>query len=211
MRRGGLLAPEVFVQFTLSGTAVNGVDYNTVTPYLTLAANQSTRLIEFVPKPAVNFGTAEAKTIKMTLKADAAYALPAPVANLLVVPRKLTYAGWLAENGLPGSDEALVNYGFAVNPARPTDIATMLRMPKASAANDRLTITFRRKPGISDARYQVEYSNDLVNWSTGPAVVEDITPQVSPNDPAAAVFRATRPISQATRAAMRVRVLMPGE
>ncbi len=32
MRRTGLLAPEVFVQFTLGGTAVNGADYNTVTP-----------------------------------------------------------------------------------------------------------------------------------------------------------------------------------
>ncbi|WP_035610767.1 cadherin-like domain-containing protein [Haloferula sp. BvORR071] len=213
MRRGGLLSPEVFVQFTLSGTAVNGVDYNTVTPYLTLASGQSTRLIEFVPKPAVNFGTAEAKTIKMTLKADAAYALPAPVASLMVVPEKLTYSGWLAKNSLPagGSDQALLNYGFAIDPNRPRDAASLARLPKYTTADDRLTLSFRRKPGITDARYQVEYSNDLVNWSSGPAVVEDITPQVSPNDPAAAVFRAKRPISEATKAAMRVRLVMPGE
>jgi hypothetical protein len=213
MRRGGLLAPEVFVQFTLSGTAVNGVDYNTVTPYLTLAAGQSTRLIEFVPKPTVNFGNAEAKTIKMTLKADAAYALPAPVANLLVVPKKLNYPGWLAEQGLPaaGNDDALMRYGFAVDPLRPYDAASLVRMPKAATAGDRLTVSFRRKLGITDVRYQVEYSNDLVHWSSGPAVVEDITPQVAPNDPAAAVFRATRPISEANKAAMRVRLVAPGE
>ncbi len=213
LRRGGLLAPEVFVQFTLTGTAANGVDYNTVTPYLTLAANQSTRLIEFTPKPTVNFGSAEAKTIKMTLKADPAYALPAPVANLVVVPKKLTYAGWLAENGLPatGSDELLVNYGFAVNPARPTDPATMARLPKPAISGDRMTLSFRRKPGISDASYRVQYSNDLLNWSEGPGVVEDITSQVSPNDPSAAVYRAVRPISEANKAVMRVRVVMPGE
>lgn len=213
LRRGGLLAPEVFVQFTLTGTAANGVDYNTVTPYLTLAAGQSTRLIEFVPKPTVNFGSAEAKTIKMTLKPDAAYALPAPVANLLVVPKELTYAAWLAENGLPaaGSDKLLLNYGFAVNAARPADPASMARLPKPSISGDRLLLSFRRKPGISDARYQVEYSNDLVNWTKGPGVVEDISSQVSPNDPAAAVYRAVRPISQINRASMRVRVLMPGE
>lgn len=213
MRRGGLLSPEVFVQFTLSGTAVNGVDYNTVTPYLTLAAGQSTRLIEFVPKPSVNFGSAEAKTIKMTLKADAAYALPAPIASLMVVPEELTYSGWLAEHGLSAEsdDGSLVNYGFSIHPGGLMDAASLLRLPKYAASGDRMTLSFRRKPGIADARYQVEYSNDLVNWSTGPAVVEDITPQVAPNDPAAAVFRATRPISEADKAAMRVRIVLPEE
>lgn len=213
MRRTGLLAPEVFVQFTLGGTAVNGTDYNTVTPYFTLGAGQSTRVIEFVPKATANFGGAEAKTIKMTLKADAAYTLPAPVANLVLVPKELTYAGWLAENSLPagGNDQALLNYGFSVNQGNPSDIANLVRLPKATTTGDRLTLSFRRKPGISDARYQVEYSTDLVNWNKGPAFVEDITPQVAPNDPAAAVFRATRPVSEANKAAMRVRLVMPGE
>jgi hypothetical protein len=213
MRRGGLLSPEVFVQFTLTGTAVNGVDYNTVTPYLTLASGQSVRLIEFVPKAAVNFGSAEAKTIKMTLKADAAYALPAPMANLVIAPKELTYSGWLAEHGLPvgGNDQTLLNYGFAIDPDRPYDVASLVRLPKATAAGDRLTLSFRRKPGITDARYQVEYSNDLMTWTTGPAVVEDITPQVAPNDPAAAVFRAMRPISEVDKGAMRVRIVMPEE
>jgi hypothetical protein len=82
-------------------------------------------------------------------------------------------------------------------------------MPKSAAANDRLTLSFRRKPGVTDLRYQVEYSTDLVNWSTGPTVVEDITSQVAPNDPAAAIFRAKRPISEVDKAAMRVRLVMP--
>lgn len=213
LRRTGLLSPEVFVQFTLTGTAANGVDYNEVTPYLTLNAGQTTRLIEFVPKSTVNFGSAEAKTIKMTLKADEDYSLMAPVANLVLAPKELTYAAWLAENGLPagGSDEAFLKYGFAINLANPNDAANFARLPKATTIGDRLTLSFRRKPGISDARYVVEYSTDMVNWSTGPGVVEDITPQVAPNDPAAAVFRATRPISEVNKAVMRVRLVAPGE
>ncbi|WP_367871016.1 Calx-beta domain-containing protein [Luteolibacter sp. Populi] len=208
MRRDGLLSQEVFVRFTLSGTAVNGVDYHTVSPYLTLASMQSTRLIEFVPKASVNFGSAEAKSIKMTLTADAAYALPAPMANLMLVPKKLSYPAWLAEQGLSaaGDDDALMRYGFAVDPLRPFDPA---RMPKAAALGDRLTLSFRRKPGITDLQYQVEYSNDLVTWDSGPAVVEDITSQAAPNDPGAAVFRAKPAISEARKAAMRVRLVMP--
>jgi hypothetical protein len=210
MRRGGLLSPEVFVQFTLAGTAVNGVDYNYITPYLTLAPGQTTRLIEFVPKAAVNFGSAEAKSIRMTLKADAAYALPAPVAHLMLVPKKLSYPAWLAESGLAGdSDEHLTRYGFSLDPQRPWGPASLARMPKAVTRDGHLTLQFRRKPGVTDLQYQVEYSNDFLNWTSGPAVVEDITAQAAPNDPGAAVFRAKRPISEADKAAMRVRLVLP--
>ncbi len=210
LRRGGLTSPEVFVQFTLAGTAVNGVDYNYITPYLTLAPGQTTRLIEFVPKATVNFGAAEAKNIRMTVKADAAYAAPAPVAHLMLVPRKLSYPGWLAEHGLAGdSDELLARYGFSLDPQRPWGPASLARMPRAVTQNGHLMLHFRRKPGVTDLQYQVEYSNDFLNWTSGPAVVEDITAQAAPNDPGAAVFRATRPISAADKAAMRVRLVLP--
>jgi hypothetical protein len=52
--------------------------------------------------------------------------------------------------------------------------------------------------------YQVQYSTNLNQWQTGPDVIEDITPQVAPNDPAAAVFRSKTPISAQRVAAMRV-------
>ncbi len=118
-------------------------------------------MIEFVPKATANFGSAEAKTIKMTLKADAAYTLPAPVANLVLVPKELTYAGWLAENSLPagGNDRALAE----LRPRQSSQSerhSEPVRLPKATTTGDRLTLSFRRKPGISDARYQIEYSTD---------------------------------------------------
>jgi hypothetical protein len=210
MRRGGLLSPEVFVQFTLAGTAVNGVDYNYITPYLTLAPGQTTRLIEFVPKPTVNFGNAEAKSIRMTIKADAAYVAPAPVAHLMLVPKKLSYPAWLAESGLAGeSDENLARYAFSLDPQRPWGPASLARMPRAVTQNGHLMLHFRRKPGLTDLQYQVEYTDDFLNWTSGPAVVEDITAQAAPNDPGAAVFRAKRPISEADKAAMRVRLVLP--
>ena len=212
MRRSGLTSPEVFVQFTLGGTAVNGTDYNYVTPYVTLAAGQTTRVFEFQPKPTVKFGTAEGKMIRLTVKPDAAYAIPAPSASVTIVPSQLNYDAWLAANPLAtsvsGSDK-LTRYGFSVDPQRPTASETLARLPKTSLENGYLVLRFRRKPGITDLQYGVEYSNDLRQWSGGPDVVEDITSQVSPNDVGAAVFRAIHPMSRDAAAYLRVRLTLP--
>jgi hypothetical protein len=207
IRRSGLLSPEVFVQFTLSGTAKSGIDYNTVTPYLTLAPGQTTRIVEFVPKASVNFGSAEAKTIRMTLKPDAAFASMVPAANLVLVPQRLSYDEWLASRGVEASDEALIHYGFSTGlPANHPSVFT--RQPKATIENGYLTLRFRKKPGITDMNYVVEYTNNLNQWQTGPEAVEDITPLVAPNDPAAAVYRSKTPISAQRVAAMRVKLLL---
>ena len=56
--------------------------------------------------------------------------------------------------------------------------------------------------------YVVEYTNNLNQWQTGPEAVEDITPLVAPNDPAAAVYRSKTPISAQRVAAMRVKLLL---
>lgn len=211
IRRGGLTAPEVFVQFTLSGTAKSGIDYNTVTPYLTLAAGQTTRIVEFVPKPGANFGTAEAKTIRMTIKPDSAFASMVPAADVTLVPQRLTYDEWLAARGMTASDEALIHYGFSLGTTAAIHPSMFARLPKASIENGYLTLRFRKKPGVSDMNYQVQYSNNLNQWQTGPEAVEDITSQAAPNDPGAAVFRSKTPMSAQKVAAMRVKLLLETE
>jgi hypothetical protein len=216
MRRAGLLSPEVFVQFSLEGTAVNGVDYDQVAPYLSLSAGQTTRLIEFRPKPDVEFGDAEGKNIRIRVQPDSAYALAEPDAEVMIVPEKVDYASWLAEHGFPPDGGGvtgtplLTRYGFAVDPRRPGAVESMRRMPRAVLEDGYLTIRFRRKPALADLVYRVEYSNDYNQWFGGPDYVEDITSQVAPDDPGAAVFRARRPISEAASGGMRVRLELPG-
>jgi len=207
IRRGGLLSPEVLVQFTLSGTAKSGTDYNTVTPYVTFGAGQTAKVVEFVPKANVTFGGAEAKTIRMTVKADAAFASMVPSADLTLAPERLSYDQWLAARSANASDDELLRYGFSQG-SLPSDGSMFARMPKATVENGYLTLRFRKKPGVSDINYQVQYSCNLTNWQTGPDVVEDITSQVAPNDPGAAVFRSKKPMSAEKVASMRVNLLL---
>jgi hypothetical protein len=210
LRRGGLTSPEVFVQFTLGGTAKSGIDYNTVTPWLTLAAGQTTRLIEFVPKPSVNFGTAEAKTIRITVKPDTTFATMVPSADIVLAPRRLTYDEWLFDRGLTASDGALLQYAFNTG-AQPNDPSMFARQPKATLEGGHLTLRFRKKPGVSDMNYQVQYTTNFTDWQSGPDAVEDITAQAAPNDPGAAVFRSKTPMSAERVAAMRVKLLLETE
>lgn len=211
VRRGGLLSPEVFVQFTLSGSATNGTHYNRLSPYLTMAAGQTTKIIEFIPKASVNFAGAEGRTIRMSIQPDAAFASMVSVANLVLVPQRMTYDEWLAAGGKPASTATLMNYGFAQVSSDILDPVANARLPKATMENGYLTLRFRKKPGITDMDYRVEYTNDLVHWLNGPSVVEDISSQVSPNDPAAAVFRSKQPISAEKAAMMRVKLLLDSQ
>ena len=207
MRRQGLTSNEVFVRFSLSGTAANGIDYRAVTPYLTMAAGQTTRVIEFQPTEGVEFGGAEAKSIRMTITPDPAYALRVPSAMVALVPGELDYPGWLAASGLEeggdGTADALrLRYGFG-----PGESGGAAAFPRPEVRDGHLVLSFRRKPAIGDYLYRVEYSNDFTTWFTGPDWAEDITFHVAPDDPAAAVYRSVKPISEADVAAMRVRLV----
>lgn len=214
VRRGGVIAPEVFVRLHLSGSAANGSDYDHVPTYLNFSPGQTTRLIEFRPKPDVDFGGAEAKLIRLDVLADAAYARSGEGATVTLAPERMVFASWLDDHGFedgvePGGMPLETRYAFAVDPQQPGAAETLRRLPRAVVEDGFLTLRFRRKPAIRDLVYQVEYSNDFTEWRTGPEHVEDITWQVAPDDPGAAVFRATRPMSEADRAVMRVRVAAP--
>ena len=212
LHRGGLISSEIFVRFTIAGTALNGIDYQSVASSVTLGPNVTTKQVVITPKAAVAFGDAEAKIVRMTIKPDASYLVSGSPGEVLIVPRKLTYDMWALENGAPASstevtDEALMRYGFAPGPEQSPGYFD--RLPKVTIDGGYLTLSFRRKPALTDLRYEVEYAGDFVNWQSGAGVVEDITSQVAPNDPGAAVFRAKEPMSARSSAGMRVRLVQP--
>ena len=206
IRREGLLSSGFVAQFTFTGTAKNNTDYTAVTN-TTFAAGDTMKLITFQAKPTVNFAGADAKTIRMTIKPDASFIAMVPTADLVVVPQRLSYDEWLAIRGANASDDEMLRYGFSQG-TLPADNSMFARMPKATVENGYLTLRFRKKPGASDLNYQVQYSNNFTDWAFGPDAVEDITSQVAPNDPGAAVFRSKKPLSAEKSASMRVKLLL---
>ena len=131
---------------------------------------------------------------------------------MTIVPARLNYDDWSAANPLASSvsnSDKLIRYGFSLDAQRPFATDSQARLPRMSLENGHLVLRFRRKPGITDLQYGVEYSNNLRQWSGGSDVVEDITSQVSPNDIGAAVFRATQPMSHDPGGFMRVRLSLP--
>jgi hypothetical protein len=220
LRRSGLTSAEVFVQFSLDGTARNGVDYDYVTPFLTMSPGQQTKIISITPKPGINFGEAEGKIVRMKIKQDPNYAVADSSAQLIIVPKILSYDGWLADHsiqafGASGSYEPevpmLMRYGFGMDPMGSPDSEDLIRLPKSVLAGGHLTLSFLRKPGTSDLDYEIQYSTDMVEWKSGSEFVEDITSSIAPTEPGRSVFRAKQPIAGTPAAAMRVKVNLNGE
>jgi hypothetical protein len=219
LHRQGAIDRSVTVQLNFTGTAVKNVDYVTPPSSISFAAWDTEREIHITPKATATFGTAEAKTVLFNIKPSNSYVSNSQTNRLLIVPRIQTYESWLTSTTLgqtdPNADPGghgmnlLLRYGFSLDPVNPTSSLAAQRMPKVEFINDYLTLRFRRNPAISDLVYQVQYSTDLVHWNQGPEFVEEITHQVAPTDPGAAVFRAKAPASANPRAAMRVVITKP--
>ena len=207
VRRGGVLSTNFIVQFDLTGTAKNGTDYDSVATTASFAAGDTMKLVRFQAKPTVNFAGAEAKSIRMSIKPDATFIAMVPSVDLMLAPQRLSYDQWLAEHGANPSDDEMLRYAFSQG-ALPSDPTMSARMPKASIENGYLTLRFRKKPGVSDMNYQVQYSCNFTDWQSGPDAVEDITSTAAPNDPGAAVFRSKKPMSADRVASMRVKLLL---
>jgi hypothetical protein len=177
-------------------------------------------VITINPKANVSFGDAEAKIVRMTIKPDPSYSVTVPSAQLMIVPKILTYDAWLAENSAPATASIasgdsglpmLLRYGFGMSPDGDPGASDRARLPKPAGENGFLTLSFKRKPGISDLNYEVQYSTDMIEWKTGTDFIEDITSSIAPDEPGRSVFRAKQPMSASRAAAMRVKLSLSGD
>ena len=103
----------------------------------------------------------------------------------------------------------MLRYGFSLDPENPFSQLSRDRMPQIEFMDGHLVLRFRRKPGISDLDYQIQYSTDLVDWKTGAAYVENISRSLAPDDPSAVIYRSKAPMNQVPAASMRVVLTKP--
>jgi hypothetical protein len=71
--RTGSTAAALTVNYSLGGTAINGIDYNSLSGSATIAAGSASAAVVIVPKPATSY--AGSKSVTLALAANAAYNL----------------------------------------------------------------------------------------------------------------------------------------
>ena len=151
------------VPIATSGTAINGVTYQTVASSITIPAGSATANIAIVPQPdTIAQGD---RTAIVTLGTFAA----------TVVIRDKPIDEWrfdkfVAPNAPAAADLAdadadgirnLTEYALNLEPLSPDGIA----QPPVTIADGFLTLSYVPKSWATDLVYVVEASTDLVNWS----------------------------------------------
>ena len=183
--RSGDTNPAVTVNYSISGTATNGVDYATLPTSVTLASGAMATNIIVTPIPD-NCPEGD-RTVTLTLLPSANYALTT-VSNATVVIHDRPIDAWrlasfttaeLADPSISG-DLAdpdhdglsnLMEYALGLPPKAPT--AT--NRPYASVATGYLTLTYTRAKAATDVSLVVEQSDDLATWHSGTNYVQQLS------------------------------------
>lgn len=214
--RAGSINPSVLVRLTITGTAVNGVDYNTVSSFVNFTPQQTTALISIVPKSTANLTNGN-KYVQIAIKPDVTYKTVSPASDrVFIVDQMLTLAAW-QQKYFPGSStdpslfgaqdtgntgiRNLFRYAFGLNAQSPQNSNGR---PLFQIIDGHLCVSYREPVSVTDINYSVEVSDDLVTWNAG--CVEPIVISAFTNDAEMVSFRATNVMSGTPKQFMRVHV-----
>ncbi len=214
--RVGSVNPSVLVRLTISGTAINGTDYNSISSFVNFAPLQTTALISITPK-ATAILTNGNKFVQIAIKSDATYKTASPSSDrVYIVDQMLTLAAW-QQKYFPGATGDLAafasqdtgntgirnifRYAFGLNATAPQSNGR----PVFQILGGHLCVSYREPVSVTDINYSVEVSDDLVTWNAGR--VEPVTIPAYTNDTEMVSWRATNVINgSAPNLFMRVHV-----
>ncbi len=217
IRRSGVLQAPVDVFLSIGGTAANGTDYEWVSDWITMAANQVTAVIAVVPKAtAVLEGGAE--TVDLAVLPDAAYlTLATNTARVVILARGSdTFAAWyqreftdttlaLAQFAQQDSGGAGIThferYAFGLDPHQPLADG----LPRPFMHQGRLVVTFRKPLGVTDVTYNIRGLTDLREAAGSQVPVELIPAPDGSDDPQRVYYQVTPPAAGAPRAFIQVK------
>jgi hypothetical protein len=221
LSRTGATDRSVLVRLNIGGNATNGADYDRIDNFFSLAAFQTSAVIQIMPRSGAVLQN-NAESVILTIRPDPAYRAGTPaMASVTIVPDVMHLSNWQQTN-FPGNTQSpqtfalsdpgntgiqnLLRYGFGLNPANPRAGAAAL-LPRPELRDGHLAIRFHRTPAAEDLDYRVEASEDMLNWRVSGSEVEDISMQEPPGDPTNAIFRVTQPAVQSSVRFLRVRVV----
>ena len=124
------------------------------------------------------------------------------------------YLAWKDANGITndqgdGDGDGIVNfaeYGFGTQPKVPDSGALARSMSLRDGGEDFFAITFQKSLLASDLTFEVQISNDLVNWIAGDAVTMVTEIPNGGGETATATWRSTAPMTSDKKQYLRVRL-----
>lgn len=216
LSRTGLMDRSVLVRLQTVGNATPVVDYVRLPSFVNLTANQTTALIPVTPSATAVLKNGD-EVVNLSVTPDAAYRTGTQSrATVHLVGTEHSAEAWRAAQ-FPGNHTPLATflaqdqggqgvsnllcYAFGMDARAPG----MDNRPKLQWDNGHLAIEFFNDHAARDLRYLVEFSEDCRSWSTGPGVVEDITP-LNPTDARWSQWRAVPSTASDPAQFLRVRV-----
>jgi hypothetical protein len=223
IHRSGMLDRSTVVRLGLGGSAVNGLDYQRISPLLAFAPGQSAAIISVTPlanRPVL----ATPKTVEVRVLSDpnSVYLTGLPVsARIYLVEELMDFDLWRAQQLPEATEESallagldpdrdglpnLVEYAFGLDPNQADSAEARSVLPQARVRDGHLTIEFRKRVAAVDLEYTVEVSDDLRTWRAGGREFEEISiPEFSAR-PEMVVLREGTPIRTAPQRYLRVKV-----
>jgi hypothetical protein len=203
------------VNYTISGTATNGVDYNSLPGSVTMAAGSATATI---PVQAVGDAIAEGtETLTLTVAPGTGYNIgPVNAATIKILDRPIDdwrhtnfTAAQLADPNASGdladldqdNVQTLAEYALGLDP----NIASALPVPQNNGGY--LTLTYTHRKSATDTTVTVEATHDLKDWSV-PVQTQQVG-VVDQGELELITVRLTTPMSQDFQGFLRLKVTRP--
>lgn len=218
MSRDTVIDRSLLVRVSVGGSATSGTDYQAVPRFINLLPGQTTALIPVVPVVAAGGESRPAKSVQVSLVADASYLVAGPRdAEIQLVPERVNFGSWRArhfaatEGSLAAFGAAdtggtgvpnLLRYAYGMDPLK----LDPRRLPKVVVRDGRLTVDVWRRMGADDVEFVAEVSSDLTSWSSAPEHVERVFLPENSANPEILCFRAVTPVKDARQLFMNVRV-----
>ncbi len=216
--RESILDRSVFVQLTVSGTAANGTDYQSIPAFVNLAPFQTTALIAVTPKSTAILSNG-LEYVQLLIRTNAAYKVSnVSSARVMILEQQMSFNAW-QDRFFPGASSDLTAFGnldsgfkgirnlhryaFGLDPSAPQ---LSRGAPEFKIVNQRLTVAFRRPYSVVQVQYAVEVSDDLVTWHSGDQWWEQFTAPEHANDVEIVSYRSKQTVSDTPKLFMRVRV-----
>jgi hypothetical protein len=221
--RTGATDLDLTVAYAISGTAVNGSDYQTIPGTITLASGSSSATVTITPIPdTVADGD---RTVVLTLTASSAYNLGSGLSDTVTIHDRPIDAWRLQEFGSDANNPAiagdlaapaqdgipnLIKYALGAAPLIPA--SAILPLPAVSLdpadGQPHLTLTATLNPAATDVTVSAEVSSDLLAWNSGPGYTEVVS-DTTAGGVRTLIIRDTVPLGTGSSRFMRLKVISP--